>query len=315
MKKMIYFFVSIVMLLAFAACGKSGESAVPTDDAATETAAAETTAAETAVSEETSDETETEISEPVTADAAAYKSAYLSVIRSLESKYGVWDEPEGYDIDNYGTGMVFCDLFDWDQNGIPELFAGYIHDTTEYRLSDLEVYTFESGEAKQILHGKPGREYMNTSSLQNFSFLRDEDGSILLRLYHSENIWDNEYLTQYRYRDGKVTAKELYALADNYDPNEDSVVPPELTLFKIDGQKVDKAQYDKARLEKDGKVLYIICNHVDYAALTAFLNGETDNYQSGLLTDNRFFTEGTGPEYYVEPGHVPAWVSDLVSVY
>ena len=280
MKKILCICLTLAALFALAACGgKSDPAASSSTEAAAET---------------------------------DYKPPYAAVVDSYETKYGEWVSKEKESsVDDYGTGVLFCDLFDWDRDGVPELFVGYNTENEEHLLlSDLEVFTFARGDARRILHAKPGRAYLNTSSYQDFGFALEKDGTIALCLTHTESEWDTEEITQYRFRDGKVTSEELFAQAKDYDKESDE--PPELNVFRIDGKDVSKAQYDKAKLEKKDNMLYIVCSRIDYTALKDFLQGTADSFRCAFLTNEALhIDEPDGSDS--ESGRIPAWVTGLAS--
>lgn len=285
-KKILCICLTLAALFALAACGAGDGSAA----SATETAP------------------QTEKASP-----ADYKAAFAEVVDSFEQKYGEWvSKKKESSVNGYGTGVLFCDLFDWDRDGSPELFVGYNTENKDrLLLSDLEVFTYKDGNARRILHGKPGRAYGETGSYQDFGFVLEADGTIMLCLSHTENGWDTEAITQYRYIDGKVTSVELTAQAEDYDKDSDE--PPELNVFRIDGEKVSEAQYEKAKPKEDD-MLYIVCNHIDYTALKAFLAGDADSCRSAFLTNKALHTDDpNGSESGSD--NVPAWITVLASKY
>ena len=226
------------LALMFTACGNNDNIApdmsVTESETVTEASAESETSSETAsettaeVSEETLAETEaiTEASseEQEAENTADYKDAYKAKL--LEVMY-----------DENATSPSF-DLFDMDNDGIPELFVSL----GDYHASGVFAYTFKDGALADLSGGKKSfgsygeaavsadgylaGEYMGMGMTSDYFYMLEGDKLVLKKSIVSEEFPDPtdddpyHFSLKYKVNDEDVTEEEYNSAFDEYDAHD-----------------------------------------------------------------------------------------------
>ncbi|MGN0635775.1 MAG: hypothetical protein ACI4I5_06095 [Acutalibacteraceae bacterium] len=312
-KKIVVLLTVSLLCVSFAACG-----AVQTTQPEILTQPEISTQPETSTQAETSTQPETELTIAETdttvklnqalkwqALTDEIKSAYLSTVMEYRNKYG--EEFIRDENGNWIAGVAFADIFDWDQDGIPELFIGYTSEKTRSAevpssvVSNLDVFTYQNGKVKKILSAYPGESFLQTSAQECMIITEDSDGNVYFLLNQSKDSWQEERCVQYGYTDGKITQKQFYAKAKQLDSNN----IPELVSFTVQGQTVTEEEYEKEKYNGNA-YLFVGSNKKEYEPLLEYLRGERENYAVS------FFQEDEWSAFIFD---LPDWSADLVREY
>ncbi len=226
------------LALMFTACGNNDNTApdmsVTESETVTEASAESETSSETAsettaeVSEETLAETEaiTEASseEQEAENTADYKDAYKAKL--LEAMY-----------DENATSPSF-DLFDMDNDGIPELFVSL----GDYHAAGVFAYTFKDGALADLSGGKKSfgsygeaavsadgylaGEYMGMGMTSDYFYMLEGDKLVLKKSIVSEEFPDPtdddpyHFSLKYKVNDEDATEEEYNSAFDEYDAHD-----------------------------------------------------------------------------------------------
>lgn len=277
--------LAVASTLFTCACGAKTEAETTTKAPET-TAAAETTKAP--VNEGLTDEV---------------KKEYLDIIKDYEERYGVYTETtDEYDTKGY-SGVYFCELFDWNVDGSPELMIGYSKDfTIWYNIEYLAVYGMENGEAKQLLDQKYNHMHLSLDGSQSVVLAKGDDGLVRLVLANDEaEEFNTDGVDYISYSDGKIerTSLNAYGFSDEEREDEDY-----FDRYTVDGKEVSFKEFD-AKEKELGEIFGVpFIEHMSYDNLVKFLSGETDSYT------NEFFSS----EDYEDTKHAD-WVYETAFGY
>ncbi len=270
--KIIAAILAVAATLFTCACGAKPE--VETTTKAPETTAAiETTKA--SVNEGLTDE---------------IKKEYLEIIKDYEKNYGIYTETtDKYDTKGY-TGVYFCELFDWNVDGSPELMIGYSKDfTIWYNIEYISVYGIENGEVRQLLAEKYNHTHLSLDGSQGIMFAKGNDGLVRLVLANDEaEEWNTSGVDYVSYSDGKIerTSLNAYGFSDEEREDEDY-----FDRYTVDGKEVSFAEYD-AKEKELGEVFEVaLVNNMPYDNLVKFLSGESDSYINEFFSSFDFDDE------------------------
>ncbi|MBQ8016051.1 MAG: hypothetical protein IJ264_07715, partial [Clostridia bacterium] len=141
------------------------------------------------------------------------KSKYLEIIKDYEERYGVYTETtDEYDMNGY-SGVYFCELFDWNTDGTPELMIGYTkYFAILYNIEYISVFGVENGEVRQLLNEKYNHMHLSLDGSQGVVFAKGNDGLVRLVLANDEaEEWDNSGVDYVSYSNGKIERVSLNA--------------------------------------------------------------------------------------------------------
>ncbi len=270
--------LAVASTLLTCACGAKTE-------VETTTKAPETTAAvETTKAIET---TKAQIEERFTDEL---KKEYLDIIKDYEERCGVYTETTDENDMKYYSGVYFCELFDWNVDGTPELVIGYTK-TSEiwYNIEYLTVYGIENGEVRQLLNEKYNCMHLMLDGAQSLMFAKGNDGLVRLVLANDEaEEWNTNGVDYVSYSDGKIERTSLNAYGFSDEEREDKNY---FDRYTVDGKEVSFAEYDAK--EKDlGEVFEVaFVNNMLYDNLVKFLSGESDSYTNEFFSSFDFDDE------------------------
>lgn len=210
--------------------------------------------------------------EDASPQAGDWRGAYLAQLNDLCDRYGRFVQ----DRDMLGavTGVKYANLLDFDGDGIRELVV--------LAEDQLLLYTCRGGRAELLYQGTVGGRFGQTDVSYTFGFNVAADTPCLI-VYHTEQEWTQEAVTLVTVSGGAAVTTELFAQADGRGdlPTRDA-----LTDFQIDGQPVDRAEYqarlDAAlegalELDRDWAVDPVTAPHLE--AVFAALEAEDGDYQ------------------------------------
>lgn len=231
------------------------------------------------------------------------RNTYLGVIRDYEEKYGVYTETtDEYDTKGY-RGVYFCELFDWNTDGVPELMIGYTEGfSIWYNIEYMAIYSFENGEAKQLFDEKYNLMHLSLDGSQSVTFAKGEDGLVRLVIANDEaEEWNTSGVDYVSYSNNIIERTSLNAYGFSDEETDDGEC---FERYTIDGEEVSFAVYD-AKEKGLGENFYVpFVNHMPYDNLVKFLSGETENYT------NEFFSS----EDYEDTKHAD-WVYETAFGY
>lgn len=285
MKKLITFLMAVSILFAHG-CGAKTE---------TETTTVTDTTVKTAVLQIETTEAE-ETTKLVTEFSDSFKKAYYELFTEDFSylEHEITDSEN-----NYYTGILFADLFDWNLDGVPELMVGYsLEDEISYNVQYLDIYTIENDKAERILTTDMHASYGALDGSQSIKFGYGKDGTLYLGVANSETE-EMTVLgeTYYSFRNGKVEYTRFYA---EMDVDWDNGGTTTLHDFKIDGKYVTEKQFNNKRDEFGAENEFCaVLGYCEYDMLIDYLAGETETYT------NQFFSLYDDPEYN------PSWVNGV----
>ena len=278
-----------ILVSSLAACG-SKEDAVPAS-----TTPAETTITEAASLIESTTEQDLTVEQTEPTQNLAYRAVYAKELSALRAKYGTPNKD-----DQEPSGVVFADLLDWDQDGVPELFTMVKEDgENQYGRERFRLIVSgeKDGEAVTLLDSALGSGYANLGSLLYFCLTRNSSGNILVFVEDSHE-YENLKETFYSLSDGKVTSTVLSGQSSvggwEIDPETGEDRPAHLDAYQIDGKPSDAAAYE-AKIKEFGMddCLGVWCqDRYDMDTLDAFLTGQTDVYPGGALMETATHPQG-----------------------
>lgn len=291
MKKLITILMAASILFAHGCAAKTEtETTTQTETTTTAVQQIETTQPET-----TAETVEEETTKLVTEFSHSFKKAYYEFFTNDFSylEHEITDSEN-----NYYTGILFADLFDWNLDGVPELMIGYsLEDEISYNAQYLDIYTVNNGKAELVLRTYPHASYGALDGSQSIGFARGEDGTLYLGIDNEETEEMTSLgETYYTFKDGKVEYTRFYA---EMDVDWDNGAATTFRDFRIDGKNVTEKQFNNKRNEMGiENTFYAILGYCEYDMLFDYLAGETETYT------NQFFSLYDDSENH-------AWADDV----
>jgi co-chaperonin GroES (HSP10) len=251
---------------------------------------------ETTVAVETTEVSETTVAVEITNAmdddkiTADYKTEYLSVIEDYEERYGVYTEiTNEYDTKGY-KGVYFCELFDWNTDGTPELMIGYAKDfAIWFNIEYISVYGFENGKAVQLLNEKYNHMHLSLDGSQDLTFAKGDDGLVRLVLANEEaEEWNTSGVDYVSYNEGKIerTSINAYGFSEKETDNEDY-----FERYTVNGKKVSFAEYEAKEKELGEEFGVAFIENISYDNLISFLSGETESYTNEFFSSQDYEDE------------------------
>lgn len=209
--------------------------------------------------------------EDTSPQAGDWRGAYLAQLNDLCDRYGRFVQ----DRDMLGavTGVKYANLLDFDGDGVRELLV--------LAEDQVYLYTCRAGRAELLYQGTVGGRFGQTDVSYTFGLNVAADTPCLI-VYHTEQEWTQEAITLVTVSGGAAVTTELSAQADGRGdlPTRDA-----LTDFQIDGQTVDRAEYEARldgalegalELDRDWAVDPVTAPHLE--AVFAALEAEDGDY-------------------------------------
>ncbi len=180
----------------------------------------------------------------------SWAQAYLEIIDICKSRNGVFSETinENTEVTSR-EGLFICSLFDWNEDGTPELMVGFSpKGAKSLNFEKLSVYTYSEGKAAALLSEIPGGrddgEEANTVKL-----LKNEDGKYYIEVAHSyDDGAKNDYCV-YSFDGAKVDCTKFYYGTVDSDEatgeevtEEPTTAPEETTAEAAEEENEDASQ-------------------------------------------------------------------------
>lgn len=183
----------------------------------------------------------------------------LGIYRSRKGNFSeVIDDSQGLGVVKDRKGVFFCNLFDWNADGTPEMVVGYSDGKKEsLNAQSLEVYSYNGSFAKPLLIEAPGSEYSQKSDTNTVKFIKHDDGTYTIRIAHSYGNGEKNDYCFYSFENDEVKCTKLYFGSIGAD--EELSAPPETTTAAPETEKesttvVEEESSSPAEEEEDKEV-------------------------------------------------------------